>query len=411
MIPMPLDADELVALHDDMRYGPYLMQPSVQMLDLDHGLISDLSDRVVDGQVDCKLEGKIATRSLSLTLVDPAREVAIDGEDVGDGALFYDKMISAGIRFKGPRLGRWVRIPIFCGPMTNGGRSGYTAQVTAQGKERLATGMVWDAKNVTAGTKKVTAISDALVATGEDPARIQLPDIPGKIPNDILLERTDNEWASVVVPVSASTNRQGLYDGRGDYRLRVWPDDPAVVFTDGNGGTILTHPEVKYDQYAGWNGVWVKGQRKPTGKRVESVLWLPENHPCSPWSRKRGGVPFRMAYVVTNSKVRNQAEADDLAERYLRRLAREIVNVTADVMPNWLLEPGDVIAFRTLELGNIEQVLSEFSLPLLPGVSMSVGATKVLQRPIKNRRNGGRTARPTTPTRHHRSSMKEDRVA
>lgn len=399
MIPLPLDADEMVALHDDMRYGPYLMQPSVQMLSLDHEVLADLSDRVTAGQVDCKLEGKVSTRSCSVTLVDPRREVAIDGADAGDGALFYDKMISASVRFKGPRIGRWIDIPLFCGPMTNGARTGYTAVVTAQGKERLATGMIWTTRTYTAGTQKIAVVRDLLEQTGEAPSRILLPDLTARIPKDIPLDRLDTSWPSVM-SVTASMNRQGMYDGLGDFRVRNWPDDPKVVLTDGNGGTILTHPEVTYDQYAGWNGVCVRGPVKRSGKRIEKTIWLPRAHPLSPWSRQRGGVPFRMAYVVTNEKVRTEGEAEQVAQRYLRRLVREIVNVRADVMPNWLLEPADVVAFRTLELGNIEQVLREFSLPLTAGTAMSIGATKVLTRAVKRRGRGAQPARPAAGRRH-----------
>lgn len=404
MIPLgDVDADELVALHDDMRYGPYLMQPSVQMLSLDHEVLADISDRVIDGQVDCKVDGRVSTRSIALTVFDPRGEVAIDGEDVGDGAFFYDKMIAAAVRFKGPRIGRWVTIPVYCGPITNGGRAGYTAKVTGQGKERLATGMAWEPIPFTAGTRKIDVIRAALEQTGEDPSRILLPELSSRIPKDISLDRTDNYWAGAVAPTVESANRQGMYDGRGDFRMRGWPDDPKVVFTEGTGGTILTDPEVDYNQYAGWNGVWVKGQLKRSGKRIESIKWLPRNHKCSPWSRMRGGVPFKMAFEVENPKIRTQAEADELAERYLRRLAREIVNVTVDVMPNWLLEPGDVVAFRTLKLGNVEQMLREFSVPLRPGVPMSLGATKILKLHPKKRGTGAQPARPANTTRRHRT--------
>lgn len=378
-----LDADELVALHNDMRYGPYLVRPSVQILDLDHNILADVSDRVTEGQVDCKLDGKVSTRSCTVTLFDPGREVAIDGADAGDGALFYDKMIAASVRFKGPRIGRWVHIPIFCGPMTNAARTGFTATAVGQGKERLATGMVWTPTTYTAGEQKIAVLRDLLVQTGEDPARIMLPDLTGRLPKDMVLDRTDSAWAHVM-ELTDSMTRQGLYDARGDFRVRGWPDDPKVVFTDGLGGTILSHPEVTYDQYTGWNGVWIKGGVKPSGKHFEKTIWLPRNHPLSPWSRARGGVPFRKALEVLNKKIRTQAEADALADKNFRRLVREITHVTVDVMPNWLLEPGDVVAFRTPELGNIEQVLREFSLPLTAGTAMSVGATRYLAGP--NRR-------------------------
>jgi hypothetical protein len=401
VIPLALDADEMVALHDDMRYGPYLMQPSAQLLTLDHEVLSDISDRVIDGQVDCKLDGKASTRTCGITLFDPGREVAIDGADAGDGAFFYDKMLATGVRFKGPRIGRWVHIPTFCGPITNGGRAGYTATVTAQGKERLAMGMVWDIRNYTAGDQKIDVIRDLLVQTGEAPSRVRLPDLTGRIPKDIPLERTDTSWPEVM-DVSNSMNRQPMYDGRGNFRLRGWPDDPKVVFTDGNGGTILTHPEVTYDQYDGWNGVTVIGPTKRTGKRIEKTIWLPRNHPLSPWSRARGGVPYRKAYIVTNAKVRTEGEAEQVAQRYLRRNIREVVNVVADVMPNWLLEPGDVVTFRTPQLGNIEQVLREFSLPLTLGTPMSIGAVRYLTGPKRRPIKGG----VVQPVRHRGHTRK-----
>ena len=407
MIPLPLDATELEALAEDMRRGPYLLQPSVQMLSLDHEVLADLSDRVMEGQVDCKLDGRVSTRSATITLVDPAQQVAIDGQDPAAGALFYDKMIAAGVRFKGPRIGRWVHIPVITGPLSTASRAGHTAQITVQGKERLATGQVWTARTYQAGTQKVEVLRNLLEETGEAPGRIQLPGLTGRIPKDLGLDRLDTTWPSVM-SLATSMNRQAMYDGRGDFRLRAWPEDPKVVLTDGTGGTILTRPEVTYDQYAGWNGVWVRGPVKKNGKRVQSTMWLPREHPLSPWSRARGGVPYRMALRVDSPKIRSQAEADEVAERHLRRLVREVVNVRVDVMPNWLLEPGDVYAIRTLALGNVEQVATEFSLPLTAGVSMSLGAVKRLQRPVR-RKKTTLTSRPGATRRH--SNQRREVVA
>lgn len=398
MIPMPLAADELLALSEDLRHGPYLMQPHVQLLDLDHRVLSDLSDRVTAGQVDFKLDGKVSTRTCSIELVDPSREIAIDGADVSDGALFYDKMISAGVRVKGPRVGRWVTIPVFCGPMTNAARAGWTAKVTAQGKERLATGMVWEPRNYVATSPKIATIRSLLEETGEDPDRILLPNLPGRLPKDISLGRTDRAWPPVV-SIADSMSRQALYDGRGDFRIRAWPEDPVLTITDGTGGTILSHPEVTYDSWQGFNGVWVRGPLKRSGKRPSAVVWLPGNHPLSPMARRRGGVLFRQALVVENAKVRTDGEAREIAERHLRRLVRETVSVKVDVMPNWLLEPADVVAVQTPALGHLEQTLGEFSLPLTAGVPMSLGVVKHLQRPTRRRRSKVPPAPPARPRR------------
>lgn len=382
---MNLTAAELTALGEDMRYGPYLMQPSVQMLNRDHQVLSDLSERVMEGQVDCKLEGKISTRSCSLTLVDPSREVAIDGADASAGALFYDKLISAGVRFKGPRLGKWVTIPVFCGPITNAARAGWSATVTAQGKERLRTGMVWDPRSYPAGADKVDTLVDLLVKAGESPDRIVVPGIRSRLPNQLALARTDRAWAPVT-SIADSLSRQAMYDGRGDFRLRSWPSDPKVIFRDGEDGTMLSHPDVTYDQWNGKNGVWLKGPINKAGKRIEAVAWLPVAHPLSPWSLAENGVPFRVAEVWENNKIRTQAEAREEADRRLLQLAREVINIQVEAMPNWLLEPGDVIGFETRSIGYAEQVLKEFSLPLTAGVGMSLGSVqKLLTRRVGKR--------------------------
>lgn len=398
MIPMPLDADEMIALVDDLRFGPYLMQPRVQLLDRDHNVLSDLSDRVTAGQVDCKLDGKVSTRTCRIDLVDPARQIAIDGDDVSDGALYYDKMISAAVRVKGPRLGRWVTIPVFCGPLTNAAREGWTAKVTAQGKERLATGMVWEPRTYVATTPKITAIRSLLEETGEDPARILLPGLRARLPKDVSLGRTDRAWPPVV-SIADSMSRQAMYDGRGDFRVRAWPEDPVLTITEGRGGTILTQPNVTYDSWQGFNGVLVLGPLKRSGKRAKAEVWLPRNHPLSPWSLQRGGVPFRVALLVENAKVRTNAEAREIAERHLRRLVRETVSVKVDVMPNWLLEPADVVAIQTPALGHLEQTLGEFSLPLTAGVPMSLGVVKHLQRPTRRRRTASTPAPPARARR------------
>lgn len=377
-----LSAADLVALQLDMVYGPYLMRPDVQMLTLDHAPISDLSGRVLDGQVDCKLEAKVATRSATLTLADPRREVAIDGVSAAAGAVFYDKQIQIGIWFKGPRLGRWILIPVFCGPITEASREGWQTTITSQGKERLATGMVWEPRTYPAGSKRIDVVRDLLARAGEHPSRILTTDLPGSLPKPLALLRNDNAWTAAK-GILESINRQGLYDGRGDFRTRSWPNDPKITFRGGLdiGGTMLTQPKVTYPEATSWNGVWVRGPKKPNGKRPEFTSWLPANHPLSPWARQRNGAPFRMAYAVEANSVRTVAEAREVADRHLIRLVREIVNIEVEVMPNWLLEPGDVVAFTSPALGYAEQVLKEFSLPVVGGASMVLGAVKSVSRP------------------------------
>lgn len=387
-----LTAVELVELEADMRTGPYLMRPVAHLLDLEHRVLDDLSDLILDGQVDCKVDGTTAmratTRTLSLTLADPVRQVALDGTSAAAGAAFYDKMIHAAIDFKGPRLDRWVRIPVFTGPIVSATRPGLSASITAQGKERLAGGMVWQTKVYKKGSSKVAAIRDLLEGAGEAPGRIKLPGTDSRLPKDLAIERRDPAWTHVRDLV-AGMGRQGMYDARGDFRIRPWPGDAQWLVRDGEGGNIVTDPQVTYDAFDGYNGVRIVGPEK-SGKRIVYTAWLPAAHPLSPAARARGGVPFRRALAPEPIKhLRTEAEAKGYAGYYLKRLGREIVKIQVDVLPNWLLEPADVVAIATLGLGRAEQVMNEFTIPLMPGVPMSLGVSRPVGR-----------ARPNLPVRN-----------
>lgn len=392
MISLPaLTGAELRALVDDMRLGPYIARPSVQLLDLDHNLLDDLSDRVIDGQVDWKLGpvgrlgGAVSASSATLTLADTSKVVAVDGNSATTGAVFYDQMLSAGVEFAGPRLGRTIRIPLFTGPLTKAVRANGQLAVNCEGKERLATGMVGQTVTYRRGTDKLAVVKDLLIRAGEHPTRIQAPGNASNLPDDLTLTDQDLPWNSVRA-VAASMNRHALYDGRGNFRVRnpsadpVWTATDTVNSPDGLGGALLTAPEVTYDGFNGYNGVRVTG---PTysGRRISVTVWLPAGHPLSPTSRKRNGVPYKRYLVMEQSLMRDAAEANEIAIAALRRMTREFITVTADILPMWLLEPGDVVAWRVGGIGYLEQTLTDFSVPLLPGAPMSLGATKPIPRP------------------------------
>lgn len=384
MIILPdLSAAEMAALVADLRYGPYLMQPVVKMLDLDHRELDDLSGRFLDGQVDVNPAGT----TMTVTIVDPRRQIALDGSSPATGAIFYDKMLAASVRIKGPRIGRWVTIPAFCGPVTSGSRSGPTAVINCGSKQSLALGAIWKSTVYKAGARKAAVITDLLVNAGEAPSRIKVPGLPATLPKDLAIPAIDPAYP-YVADLVRSTGRQGFYDVRGDFRVRDFPRDPTLLFADGEGGNVLAEPEVTYDAYEGFNGVQVIGAAT-AGKRVSYTAWLPAGHPLSPEARKRGGVPYRRPYQIKNNSIRSVAEAKHVALEYLFRFGRETVKATVEVMPNWLLEPDDVVTIDTRLTGRLDQAIDTFSLPLAPGGSMTLGANRVIKRP-----RPGRTSQP-----------------
>src|SRR5690606_5804143 len=64
----------------------------LQIMDLEHGYLDDISDQLIDGQVTVDASADV-TRSLSLDLLDPRNTLHLDSDSPSAGALFADRMI------------------------------------------------------------------------------------------------------------------------------------------------------------------------------------------------------------------------------------------------------------------------------------------------------------------------------
>lgn len=356
------------------------MRAQVVLQTLDGKQVADLSTRLLDGQVDLDAAAD-TTRAASLTLDDPDHSLHLDSDAPADGALFVDRLVAITYGVYVTSLQKWIDVPIFVGPIATMSRDGSTVAISCLGKEHLAKGAAWQTMNLRKGTNTVDAIRRVLRERGGE-RRFDFPDdVKARLPRPgMTLSRLTQPWA-VAQQLARSIDRQLYYDGSGICRLRREPKSSAWTFTTGNGGTVLTQPQVRYDLGTIVNAVVFTGG-KPQGQKhpVKATAVAGRDHPLSPWrlGRKINDddlIPRYLPVAIDNDKVRSEREATATAKAELDRLLRGGIEVTFDALPVPHLDVGDKCRVVTDDL-TFNFTLTKASIPLVHSGVMAVGANK-----------------------------------
>jgi hypothetical protein len=365
-------------LFERSLYTGYNLKITVQILDLNHVYIHDVSDRLIDGQVNVSYLADV-DRSLTVTLIDPDEAIGFDSASPSDGALYADRMIRVVYSVYSDLLPRWVDVPIFCGPVTKVSRDDAIVSVECQGKESLyrEPNMAWSAKTYYKGSLLVTAIRDILGTKGGE-TKFDLPSWTAKLSRDYSLLTETPLWAMVMTLVTAGGIRQLFYDGRGVLRLRETPTIPSFTFTEEH---LLSIPKLSYDMSALRNVALVKGGT-PAGKaQITSIRHLLAADPASEISLGRNGVPRRLVEVVEDTEIMTQAAGDARAALVLKAVGIGNTEFDFDSFPIPHLEPGDSFLAATRDF-SIQLRATNFSIPLKAGSPQSNG----VNRPISSNR-------------------------
>jgi len=335
--------------------------------------VSDLSDRLISGQVNVDYTADV-TRNCTIQLMDPNRTLSFETDSADEGAIYMDRMIRVIYSVKVPQMNAWVDIPIFCGPVVSMDRDDDVINVEAQGKETLAKGAAWRTFTRKKNTNKVNVIRDILKElSGEN--KFDLVETTSKLPKDYSLGRESIPW-DAAKSLASGLSRQLFYDGRGYCKLRSLPGTPVFTFKSGDGGTVLSAPQISYDSTEAKNIVLVKGGVPKGAKTALSVyVAAPSSHPLSPQKLGRNGVPRYLLEVIEDDAIRTKTEAEEKAGAVLNDKLLQTVDVSFDAMPIPHLEPGDMVRIQTEEYATTFR-MREFSIPLVAGDSMSVGYQK-----------------------------------
>ncbi|MDQ0793553.1 hypothetical protein [Streptomyces sp. B1I3] len=317
------------------------------------------------------------TRNCTMQLFDPDRTLSFETDSADEGAIYMDKMIKVIYAVKVPQMNSWVSIPVFCGPVISMSRDDNLINLECQGKETLSMGASWRTFTRKKNSNKVNVIADILrELSGE--RQFDFVELSSKLPADYSLGRESVPWVAAK-KLASGLSRQLFYDGRGYCRMRSLPGTPVFTFKSGDGGTVLTTPQIDYDSTEVKNIILVKGGIPAGAKKgVEVSVSAPATHPLSPQKLGRNGVSRYLLEVIEDDAIRSKAEATAKAATTLNDRLLQEVEVSFDAMPIPYLEPGDLCRLQTEEYATTFR-LSEYSIPLVAGEQMSVGYVKRMQ--------------------------------
>lgn len=371
MIPLDLSGAERRTFEAALL-KPYEMRVRVRVLTLDGDELSEVTNRLLDGQVNIDT-GAETTRQASLTLSDPNNTMNLDSDAPSDGALYVDRMINLHHEIYVLGLQRWVSVPIFTGPITSMTRDGEDITLSCLGKEFLAKGNCWRPLTLRKGYDTVQAIRTILRERAGE-TRFAFPDLARRLPRNVSLGRMTQPWA-IASRLARSIDRQLYYDGEGVCRLRAYPHGSVYTFRD-RGGAVLGNASVTFDITNVRNVVWVKGG-KPKGAK-KAVTWpavAQPSHSLSPARQGRNQTPRFLVEEIDNDHVRTVKSARQIANNRLRQKLLEGVTVTFDALPIPHLDPLDVVRLST-ELTSVTFTLRQASIPLTHDGVMTVGSNR-----------------------------------
>lgn len=387
MISLGISASSLRSLNSYMT-SSHDLRVVVQILDLNHKFISDVTPHFIDGQVNIDRSAEIV-RSLTVSFFDPLHRMGLDAYSPSDGALFVDRMLAVYYIISPPGSDtEWV-IPVFTGPITKLDRDWTTVSVECQGKEVLSLSPSWVAKTYKKGALKVSVIKDLLQLTGE--TKFTLPTgTTSRTTTAIAVSNESKPW-ELAKNLAAGMGYQLFYNGRGVATMRPWPRTPSWTYYDeGTGASVMTKPQVGYDVSKLINAVIVQGV-VVKGKKKSPLIYkkyAPKSHPLNPYALGRNGVGRFLFTTIKDDNINSVAEADAVASDTLERGLIEAVTASFDAYPIPHLEEGDVYRLDTGEFATTAR-LNQMAIPLSAGGKSTIGYLRNVSRPNKRtiRRN------------------------
>lgn len=368
MMTLGLSPTERSAYERTLR-GSHTRRIDVDVLNLNGDVLSTITPVLVDGQINVDMEAEV-TRSATLTFLDPSHALNFDTDAPDAGALYADRMIQVRYGVFVAELDRYVFATVFTGPVTGLSREGAAVTVEAQGKEAVVRGAIWEPLTLRKGLP-VTAALRALLRDRGGETSLSIPGIFNQygrattLPKSRSLDRFAGIWETAL-SLAQGIDRQLFYNGEGVAGLRAWPTTVAYTFEPGDGGSILSELNVKYQLEDLKNVVVVRGQ-PPTGKK--GVVWgraqAPKQHPLSPERLGRTGAPRYLVEYIEDESIRSDADAQKLAARTLETKLREAVEVTFDSLPIPHLDPGDMVRVQTPAYTSTFRI-RKFAIPLAP---------------------------------------------
>ena len=322
----------------------HTVRSRVQILDLEHNYMSNITPQILDGQVTVDWDGQESTRTLELAVFDPSHDLGFDTSEFTDGVWFFDRMVQVIVELYVPALDRVVNMPIFTGPVRGYKRKRAIVTLKCAGKDVFARG-AWNRIVIKKGTNYVDGIRDVLESFGETKFRFDAV-TSTTLKADKVIDRNGqmSPWGWCR-SAAASLGMRVYFDGEGYCVLRKKNTlaNPVFTFRDEDGGAILTDPDAEGDYTRIANAVRAEGTGGGTSKAPWGEAVVDVKSPISPTTLRRGGKPLYMGVVVQRDSITSNAQAESVAEEELKDRQHAAFAVAYDALPIYLLEEGDVI--------------------------------------------------------------------
>lgn len=401
----PLGSAALIAAYNKRVTSSHDYDLTVEVLNMSETPLT--SARLIDGQINIQRDADVR-RTATFTLLDPDHALNLDAGSPERGALFADRMIRVRHYVDVPGFGTVVATP-FVGPITKLNRNGATIDVECQDKSGLAilgTKPYTVAKGANAVSSIVAIMRDC---TGERHFRV-----PSS--SRIRLNRNysvgwpdeASPWA-VCSRIAWASGLQIFYSCDGYLTVRPRPTHPVFTF----GDDVLTSAVSGDNDFSGV----VNYGRATAGDKIVKAAVAPADHPLSPSSLGRNGVPRylpsladldapeqpnkpgtkrrpaskaqKKKYAISMEKYAAQVKsvsalAQATADSLLEAGLPTNVNLTWSSVPVFHLDVDDPVR---LDTGDGATILpfAEASIPLVSG-DMSGGMIRKLSRPQRIRR-------------------------
>lgn len=333
----------------------------IDLVELNAGKhISDLSDRLLDGEVQYDVTADVS-RTLDVRLVDDRRaNLGFDPVDASSAPIHRSRMLRVTDARWIDQLGVWVGWRVFTGPVYDFERDAGEIMVTAHGLERQALGAIWDTMHFKAKKAKITDVIRQLLAAVGD-VNASVPDLDHKLPHDLVLHQTDIAWPHIQ-KLAAAADHYAFYDGAARFRMRRHQQKPVAHF---DARWLLS--DVKPHRGALEHNTWIVLGPNPKGpkERPRGVAFL--RGPNSPAGLARHNVGHHLVNKREMDHLKHDRQAQKIADRMALEHGTVRTDLSFDVIPPPFLEEHDMVGVTSEAFGKARVRGRQWNLPLAGG--------------------------------------------
>lgn len=313
----------------------------------------------IDGQVTMSGDG----RMLTLDVSDPDRLLG-----VYEGLNWIGRMLRVTYIVFVRELAQSVGIRVFTGPVvTPTVRTADLVSFTAYGKEWYAKTHFDGPVTYPGGHLKTNVIKDLLATyCGEDPANIDVPDLPAKLAHPLKLDIEDTPF-DAITQLANQVGRYWSYDGHGRTSfVRHTAKNPVYTFTGAKGGpgVVGPPPGVGTDWSGIKNAVQVTGAAHNELPAQKVQVRAPAGSPFFATKLGRNGAKYVQWDEVTLEHVYLKAALTQAAHQRLNDDLSAVRDMRLETIPMPVFGFGDYCRVEAPPdyVGNFS--LTSFALPL-----------------------------------------------